>query len=328
MTNPASFVCQIPGQRLDSYIAEAWQDLSRSQVQRLIQEGHVLVNGRAARASARLRQGDLVQLHIPEAPTQAVIPEYLPLSIVYQDEHVLVVDKPAGLTVHPAPGHRRGTLVNALLARYPEIEGVGDRLRPGLVHRLDADTSGLLAVARTPLAHESLSRQIRERAITKVYLALVRGHPKPSEGTVEAPIARHPRHRQRMGIVAGGRDASTQYRTLRLFRIAASDTPQRRGRRVALPQGAAANGRIGFALLEVRLHTGRTHQIRVHMSFLGHPVAGDAKYGGRVPFLRRQFLHAHRLGFRLPTTEQYVEFASPLPPDLEEALGFLERHDL
>ena len=327
MTNTASFVCQLPGQRLDSYVAGFRQDISRSQVQRLIRDGSVLVNGQTARASARLRQGDLVQLHIPEAPTEAVIPEDLPLSIVYQDEHVLVVDKPAGLTVHPAPGHRRGTLVNALLARYPELEGVGDRLRPGLVHRLDADTSGLMVVARTPLAHESLSMQIRERAITKVYLALVQGHPDPPQGTVEAPIARHPKHRQRMGVVAGGREASTQYRTLRLFRGIVPDTPPRRSRRAVLQPSAGTAGEKGFALLEVRPYTGRTHQIRVHMSFMGHPVAGDAKYGGRVPFLRRQFLHAHRLGFRLPSTGQYAEFASPQPPDLEEALGFLERHN-
>ena len=323
MTNTASFVCQLPGQRLDSYVAGFRHDLSRSQVQRLIREGRVQVNGQAARASARLRQGDLVLLHIPEAPTNVIIPEDLPLSIVYQDEHVLVVDKPAGLTVHPAPGHRDGTLVNALLARYPELEGVGDRLRPGLVHRLDADTSGLMVVARTPLAHESLSQQIRKRAITKVYLALVRGHPDPPQGTVEAPIARHPRHRQRMGIVAGGRDASTQYRTLGLFRGFVPDTPQRRGRRAVLRLAAVK----GFALLEIQPYTGRTHQIRVHMSSLGHPVAGDAKYGGRVSFLLRQFLHAHRLGFRLPPNEQYAEFTSPLPPGLADVLGLLERHN-
>ena len=297
MTNTVSLSCHLPGQRLDTYIAGLRQDLSRSHVQRLIREGHVRVNGRVARPSARLRQGDQIHIHLPDASPEGVVPEELPLKIVYQDDQVVVVDKPPGLTVHPAPGHPRGTLVNALLARYPELEGVGDRLRPGLVHRLDADTSGLMVIARTPLAHESLSRQIKERTITKVYLALVRGHPEPSQGTVEAPIARHPRSRQRMGIVMGGRHASTHYRTLRLFK--------------------------GFTLLEVQPHTGRTHQIRVHLSSLGHPVAGDAKYGGRMPFLRRQFLHAYRLGFHLPPAETYVEFTSPLPPDLEEALGVL-----
>ncbi|MFC1935547.1 RluA family pseudouridine synthase [Chloroflexota bacterium] len=323
MTNTVSLSCHLPSQRLDTYIAGLQQDISRSQIQRLIREGHVRVNGRVARPSARLRQGDQIHIHLPDASPEGVVPEEFPLKIVYQDDQVVVVDKPAGLTVHPAPGHPHGTLVNALLARYPELEGVGDRLRPGLVHRLDADTSGLMVIARTPLAHESLSRQIKERAITKVYLALVRGHPEPSKGTVEAPIARHPRSRQRMGIVPGGRYASTQYCTLRLFRDSVPDTPQRRGRRAGLHQGAVGEGKKGYALLEVRPHTGRTHQIRVHLSSLGHPVAGDVKYGGRVPFLRRQFLHAHRLGFRLPPTERYVEFTSPLPLDLEEALGIL-----
>ena len=297
VTTTDSYVCQLPGQRLDSYIAGIRQHISRSQVQRLIRDGHVLVNGKTARASSRLRQGDQIQLQIPDVPAQELVPQALPLKIVYEDDQVLVVDKPPGMTVHPAPGHPQGTLVNALIARYPDLESVGDPLRPGLVHRLDADTSGLMVVARTPLAYQSLSRQIRERTITKIYLALVQGHPKPSEGTVEAPLARHPRHRQRMAVVPGGRHASTQYLTLEIFR--------------------------GFALLEVRPHTGRTHQIRVHMSALGHPVAGDAKYGGRVPFLTRQFLHAHRLGFHLPPTGTYSEFTSPLPPDLEEVLSLL-----
>ena len=323
MVSTTSLVCHLSGQRLDSYVAGVRQGLSRSFVQWLIREGHILVNGQTVRPSTRLRQGDLIQIHVPDAPAEGVIPQEMPLSIVYQDKHVLVVDKPAGLTVHPAPGHPHGTLVNALLGRYPELASVGDSLRPGLVHRLDAGTSGLMVVARTPIAHASLSRQMKERTVTKVYLALVRGHPEPPQGTVDAPIARDPRHRQRMGIVAGGRQASTQYRTLRLFRDFVPGTPQRQGSRAVLYKGAVVEGNKGFALLEVRPHTGRTHQIRVHMAALRHPVAGDAKYGGRVPFLRRQFLHAHRLGFRLPPAETYVEFTSPLPPDLEEALSTL-----
>ncbi len=298
MVNTTPLVCSIPGQRLDSYLAALRKDISRSQVQKLIREGHVLVNGRTARPSTRLSQGDQIQLHPVKSPTQCLVPQDLPLKIAYQDEQVVVVDKPAGLTVHPAPGHPQGTLVNALLARFPDIREVGDAQRPGLVHRLDADTSGLMVVARTPPAYESLSRQIKQRSITKVYLALVRGHPEPQEGLVEAPIARHPRNRQRMGIVAEGRRSTTAYRTIGLFK--------------------------GFALLEVRPYTGRTHQIRVHMSALGHPIAGDAKYGGRVPFLKRQFLHSHRLGFYLPPAEKYVEFTSDLSPDLEAALATLE----
>ncbi len=298
MTIPALLVCSTPGERLDSYLAQLRGDLSRSHIQRLIHQGHVLVNGQPARPSTRLALGDQVQLHLPEAPSQELVPEALPLNIVYQDDQLVVVDKPAGLTVHPGPGHSRGTLVNALLWHYPELKEVGDPMRPGLVHRLDADTSGLMVVARTPLAYESLSRQMRSRTVTKVYLALVKGHPKPQEGVIEAPIARHPRDRQRMGVVAEGRQASTHYITVRLFK--------------------------GFALLEVRPHTGRTHQIRVHMAALGHPVAGDAKYGGRVPFLKRQFLHAHRLGFDLPPSAKPVEFDSPMPPDLEAALATLK----
>ena len=290
-----SIICLVQGERLDSYVAGVRNDLSRSQVQRLIREGHILVNGRVARPSARLQRGDSIRVHVPEAPDEAVVPEDMPLRIIYEDMHVLVVDKPPGLTVHPAPGHARGTLVNALIARHPELESVGAPGRPGLVHRLDKDTSGLMVVALTQEAHASLSRQLRERTVTKVYMTLVLGYPEPPEGLVEAPIARDPRQRQRMGVVEGGRAAATRYRTVQRYK--------------------------GYTLLEVRPHTGRTHQIRVHMYSIGHPVAGDARYGGRVPFLRRQFLHAHRLGFGLPPTGEQVEFESALPPDLEEALA-------
>ncbi|MBI4201289.1 MAG: RluA family pseudouridine synthase [Chloroflexi bacterium] len=271
--------------------------MSRSRAQRLIREGHVLVNGQVTQPSARLRLGDLIHIRLPETPPSGITPEELPLRIVYEDPHVLVVDKPPGMAVHPGPGRPRGTLVNALLARYPELADVGGPLRPGLVHRLDADTSGLMVVARTPEAYLALTHQIAERAFTKVYLALVRGYPKPSRGTIEARVGRHPQDRKRMGVVSAGREAVTRYAAKRVFQ--------------------------GFTLLEVRPETGRTHQIRVHFSALGHPVAGDAKYGGRVPFLRRQFLHAQRLGFRLPSTGAYVEFVSQLPPDLEEALETL-----
>ena len=296
-----SIICQVQDERLDSYVAGVRNDLSRSQVQRLIKAGHILVNGQIVRPSARLQRMDRIDIHVPEALDETVVPEDIPLRIVYEDEHVLVVDKPPGLTVHPAPGHPRGTLVNALIARYPALESVGAPGRPGLVHRLDKDTSGLLVVALTPEAHASLSRQLRERTVAKVYLALVLGYPEPSEGLVEAAISRDPRHRQRMGVVEGGRAAATRYKTVRHFK--------------------------GYTLLEVRPHTGRTHQIRVHMSSIGHPVAGDSRYGGRVPFLKRQFLHAHQLGLSLPPGGEQVEFESPLPPDLEEALELLERRE-
>ncbi len=286
------------GQRLDTYVASLLSQLSRSQVQRLIQDGLVRVNGSPARPSTRIKHGDSV--HIEAKPMDSddkPFPEKLPLKIVHEDQDVIVVDKPPGLTVHPAPGHPRGTLVNALLDRYPELEAVGEPSRPGLVHRLDADTSGLMVVARSQSSYVELNRQLKERSFTKVYLALVKGRPQPAEGAIDAPIARNPRSRQKMGIVEGGRASLTEYRT-----IEALD---------------------GFTLLEVRPKTGRTHQIRVHMAATGHPVAGDSKYGGRAKFLRRQFLHACKLGFFLPSTGEPVEFASRLPPDLREALDYL-----
>ena len=286
------------GQRLDTYVASLLSQLSRSQVQRLIQNGLVRVNGSPARPSTRIKHGDSVHIEaVPEDSEEKPLPEKLPLKIVHEDQDVIVVDKPPGLTVHPAPGHPRGTLVNALLARYPELESVGEPSRPGLVHRLDADTSGLIVVARSLSSYADLNRQLKERSFTKVYLTLVKGRPQPAEGAIDAPIARNPRSRQKMGIVEGGRASLTEYRT-----IEALD---------------------GFTLLEVRPKTGRTHQIRVHMVAIGHPVAGDAKYGGRAKFLRRQFLHACKLGFFLPSTEEPVEFASRLPPDLREALDYL-----
>ena len=286
------------GQRLDTYVAGLLSRLSRSQVQRLIQDGLVRVNGTPARPSARIKRGDSVHIEaVPQALDEKPLPEKLPLRIVHEDQDVIVVDKPAGLTVHPGPGHPRGTLVNALLARYPELEAVGDASRPGLVHRLDADTSGLMVVARSPDSYADLSRQMKEHSFTKVYLALVKGLMRPAEGAIDAPIARNPRSRQKMDIVEGGRASLTEYST-----VEALD---------------------GFTLLEVRPKTGRTHQIRVHMAAIGHPVAGDSKYGGRAKFLRRQFLHACKLGFVLPSTGSPVEFTSELPPDLQEALDCL-----
>ena len=287
------------GQRLDTYVASLLNRLSRSQVQRLIQDGLVRVNGSPARPSSRIKRGDSVHIEaMPRGLEEKPLPEKLPLRIVYEDQDIIVVDKPPGLTVHPAPGHPRGTLVNALLARYPELEAVGEPSRPGLVHRLDADTSGLMVVARSPRSYADLSRQLKEHSFTKVYLALVKGRLQPAEGVIDAPIARNPRSRQKMGVVEGGRASLTEYRT-----IEALD---------------------GFTLLEARLKTGRTHQIRVHMSAIGHPIAGDSKYGGRATFLRRQFLHACKLGFFLPSSGEPVEFTSKLPPDLQEALDYLE----
>jgi 23S rRNA pseudouridine1911/1915/1917 synthase len=217
--------------------------------------------------------------------------------VVYQDDGLIVIDKPAGLSVHPGPGHSDGTLVNALLARCPDIKGIGGVIRPGIVHRLDKDTSGLMVVAKTEQAHQSLSAQFKEHRVAKGYLALVIGTVKPADGRVDAPIARDPRHRKRMAVVMGGREALTRYRVIQRFNE--------------------------YSLLEVYPETGRTHQIRVHLTYLGHPLLGDGVYGKRSPLLDRHFLHAHHLGFRHPTSGEPLEFRSALPDDLQHAVESL-----
>jgi 23S rRNA pseudouridine1911/1915/1917 synthase len=216
---------------------------------------------------------------------------------VYEDCHLLVVDKPAGMTVHPAPGHRDDTLANAVLARSPDLGGVGGELRPGIVHRLDKDTSGLLVVAKNDPAHAGLSEQFKDRSVTKGYYALVHGHPRQPKAVVDAPIGRHPKHRKRMGIVNSGRASRTGYSVETRY--------------------------AGFALLDVRPETGRTHQIRVHMASIGHPLAGDAVYGQAHPRLERHFLHAYLLGFTHPVTGERLELRSELHADLREVLDTL-----
>lgn len=286
------------GQRLDRYLADHIPPLSRSQVEQLIGKRRVTVDGALAKAGYRLRGGEVIVASLPpESPAQPA-PEYLPLSILYEDEALLVVDKPAGMVVHPAPGHGRGTLVNALLAHWPELVSLD---RAGIVHRLDRLTSGLLLVARTEEVRQALQRQFRRRQVHKVYLALVEGRLAPKEGRIEAPLGRDPRHRQRMAVVADGRPASTAYQVREYF--------------------------DNYTLLEVQPETGRTHQIRVHLSAIGHPVAGDCVYGRRsAPFgLRRFFLHACRLAFTHPTREEWVEVEASLPLELEEVLEQL-RH--
>jgi 23S rRNA pseudouridine1911/1915/1917 synthase len=290
------------GQRLDSFLAAAVPGLSRARIQRLIAAGHVQVGGRPSRAAARLRAGDAVTLEVPPVEQVALEPEDLPLCIVYEDDDVLVVDKPAGLVVHPAPGHPRGTLANALLSHWRGAPAAGpEGLRLGLVHRLDKDTSGLLVVARHPAAQASLVRQMQEGRIEKRYLALVRGQPSPPSGVIEAPIGRDPRDRTRMGVRPAGRAARTHYRTLELL-------------------GA-------YALLELKLETGRTHQIRVHCRALGHPIVGDPVYGvtDRRLAIGRQFLHAADLRFAHPRDGRPLAFTSPLPSDLAAALAEARR---
>lgn len=284
--------------RLDRYLAAQDLGLSRARLQKLIREGHVTLNGGTAKASALVKAGDRVGVNIPPPQPLGLIPENIPLNIVHEDAHLAVVDKPAGLTVHPAPGHASRTLVNALLWRYPDLPGIGGWQRPGIVHRLDKDTSGLMVVAKTEEAHHHLSEQIQERRIRKGYTALIGGVMGDNEGVIDAPIGRDPRHRKRMAVVEGGRASVTRYAVARRF-------------------GEAT-------LVAVFPTTGRTHQIRVHFASLGHPLVGDALYGGRTDVLGRQFLHAHLLGFEHPQSGEWVEFRSSLPGDLRVALEDVE----
>lgn len=304
-----------PNQRLDAYLAERLPELSRSRVAQLLEAGRIRLNGRAAKKSERPVPGDVIDVVLPEPEPSAVEPEPIPLDIVYEDRDLVVVDKPSGLVVHPAPGHPRGTLVNALLHHVGDLSGIGGVLRPGIVHRLDKDTSGLMIVAKNDGAHRRLAAMLKRREVERIYHVAAWGHLAEDERTVEAPIGRSPTHRKKMAVVEGGRYALTHFRRLERWRAA--------------------------DLLSARLETGRTHQIRVHLAWIGHPVVGDPTYGAgaergisgpargwarelarRVP---RQFLHAAALRFLHPRTGELLEFASPLPPDLAEAAAWARR---
>ena len=287
-------VADKPGARLDKFVGEKCPEISRTQAQKLIVEGYITVNGCAARPSLKLNVGDKIDILIPPTPPSPLSPETIPLNILYEDDDLLVVDKPAGLTVHPAPGHPGHTLVNAILSHFPHLAEISDSLRPGIVHRLDKDTSGVMLVAKNRAAQLNLINQFKSRAIFKAYLVLVKGWLTPERGIIEAAIGRDHSNRKRMAVVTGGREARTQYRVIKYI--------------------------DDYTLLEVTPETGRTHQIRVHLSAIGYPVVGDTVYGVKSPHLSRQFLHASRLGFKLPSTGKYVEFTSELPPDLAQAL--------
>ncbi len=284
--------------RLDRFLAGQRVGLSRSQLHRIVVDGWVRLNGQPAKPSQRVRAGDWVSLTIPPPRSLDVIPQWMPLTVVHQDQHIVVIDKPAGLSVHPGPGHPDRTLVNALLARCPDIQGIGGAIRPGIVHRLDKDTSGLMVVAKTHPAHQALSEDLKARRVTKGYLALVTGSVTLVKGQIDAPIARDPRQRKRMAVVVGGREARTSYRVIE---------------------------RMGDnTLLELYLETGRTHQIRVHLAYLGHPILGDAVYGTKDPLLSRHFLHAYHLAFQHPIGGAPVELRSPLPDELTCVLDRLK----
>ena len=287
------------GVRVDKYVSEHCPDLSRTRAQKLISDGYVRINGDIARAGYKLDAGDTITVEIPPAEPVLLQPEQIPLTIIYEDDELLVVDKPAGLTVHPAPGHSSHTLVNALLSHLSELSD-SDEERPGIVHRLDKDTSGVMVVAKNVMAQENLMDQFKARTVVKRYQVLVKGHLTPEEGIIEAPVGRDPRHRQQMAVVpeSRGREATTEYTVIRY---------------------------IGeFSLLEVRPVSGRTHQIRVHLKAIGFPVAGDKVYGVKANPLTRQFVHAAVLGFVLPSNGEYREFTSPLPEDLRQALSTIE----
>ena len=283
--------------RLDQFLALQSTQLTRAQLHRLIVEGRVLLNGRSAKPAQKVRSGDMVSLTIPPPRETDVVPQWMPLSVIYQDSDIVVIDKPAGLSVHPGPGHPDQTLVNGLLARCPDIQGVGGAIRPGIVHRLDKDTSGLMMVAKNHHAHRELSDQIKNRQVTKGYLALSTGTVTPDSGLIDQPIARDPRHRKRMAVVPGGKESRTRYKVI--------ETP------------------AGHSLLELILETGRTHQIRVHLAYLGHPLLGDGVYGRTSPRLDRHFLHAYKLGFQHPRSGEPLEFQSELPQDLAGVLDEL-----
>jgi 23S rRNA pseudouridine1911/1915/1917 synthase len=286
-------------ERLDKFIAQELDDLSRSFVQKLIDDGAVTVDGYQRQRTFKVTPGQTIVVELPEPVEHDLVPEDIPLQILFEHPDLVVLEKAAGMVVHPAPGHPRGTLVNALIHRYPEIEIAGSN-RPGIVHRLDKDTSGLMVIAKTDRGKKSLIEQWARGQVSKGYVALVKGVVGPEEATVDAPIGRDPKDRQRMAAVANGRHAVTNFTVNRRFQES--------------------------TLLDLEIETGRTHQIRVHLAFIGHPVVGDSLYnhasgrfGGTGAIVPRQFLHAARLAFRLPEGRP-VEFTSELPDDLEEPL--------
>jgi 23S rRNA pseudouridine1911/1915/1917 synthase len=288
------------GLRLDRFLALELPDFSRARLQTLIREGFVRLNGKEPRPRDTVRANDLVELTEPELEKIEAQPEAMALEILFEDDDLLVLNKPAGVVMHPGAGHQQHTLVNALLAHCTNLSGIGGRERPGIVHRLDKETSGCLVVAKNDVTHRDLSKQFAARTMQKIYLALVAGIPRKSTGVIDLAIARHPVHRQRMSIARRqGRAAKTEYRVLR--------------------SGADAS------LLECTLHSGRTHQIRVHLHHLAHPVLGDKLYGGKhAGTFSRQMLHAWKLAFTHPRTNEVMPFEAPLPPDFTEAMRVLE----
>ena len=284
------------GQRLDRVLALALPAFSRARLQTLIRDGFVTVNGKPARPRDVVRTGDGIEVREPEIEKSEAQPEAMPLDVLFEDDDLLVLNKPAGLVMHPGAGHQHHTLVNALLAHCKNLSGIGGKERPGIVHRLDKETSGALVVAKNDATHRDLSKQFAARTMGKIYLALVAGMPRKTAGVIDKAIERHPVHRQRMSIARRqGRSAKTEYRVIR------------------------SSGDV--SLVECTLHSGRTHQIRVHLHDLGHPVLGDKLYGGkRAGNFARQMLHAWKLSFTHPRSGEQITFEAPIPPDFAEAM--------
>lgn len=285
--------------RLDKVLTEVFPEYSRSQMQQLLESENILVNGSKKKAKYKVKQGDRLILEEPEIKHLEVLPENIDLDIVYEDDDVIVVNKPQGMVVHPAPGHEEHTLVNALLYHSP-LSTINGTYRPGIVHRIDKDTSGLLMVAKNDKAHRSLAKQLKDKTNLREYIALVHGRIKEDEGTIDAPLARSPKDRKKQAVVAGGRDAITHFKVLKRYR--------------------------DYTLVSCRLETGRTHQIRVHMKYIGHPLVGDPLYGPKKTLKGNgQFLHAAKLGFTHPTTGEFLVFEAKLPEIFEKQLSYLDK---
>jgi 23S rRNA pseudouridine1911/1915/1917 synthase len=286
--------------RIDKVISSLNEEWSRTQVQQWIKDGNVMVNGKPVKPNYKCALNDRITIEIPEPEPLEVEPEEMDLDIYYEDKDVLVVNKPKGMVVHPAPGHTTGTLVNGLMAHCKDLSGINGVMRPGIVHRIDKDTSGLLMVAKNDLAHERLVEQLVEKTVTRKYYAIVHGVIPHEVGTIDAPIGRDPKDRQSMAVVDNGKPAVTHFRVLERLK--------------------------DFTFIECELETGRTHQIRVHMKYIGYPLAGDPKYGPKKTIdANRQLLHAAVLGFNHPRTGEYMEFEAPLPKDFQDILELLRK---
>jgi len=287
-------------ERIDKYITESIEDnVSRSQIQLWIQDGHALVNGRVVKSNYKLAEGDRITLTIPEVSTVDIVPEDIPLDIAYEDHDVIVINKPRGMVVHPAPGHSSGTVVNALMHHCKDLSGINGELRPGIVHRIDKDTSGLLMAAKHDQAHASLAAQLKDHSVTRKYIAIVHGNIAHDHGTIDAPIGRDAGDRKMYTVTdKNSKHAVTHFLVLERFG--------------------------DYTMVELKLETGRTHQIRVHMKFIGHPLVGDPMYGrSKGMQMDGQALHAAVLGFVHPMTQKYMEFEAPLPADIEHLLDRL-----